>query len=179
MACILYFSHTCLVPTMYSTLPTCCPEAKEDFGVLWYGVLGERLPSFDCLWCYGGAREILMRAALRSTLVARAMTAGSKVTHVWWENRGGPQLVVEERGAGMWAGPAKKENGPAQGNSNLFYLIKKISKRLESIWSKVALPILKKFQLKYGIDGLEIRNNFHYWSFSKLGIEFELKIKKV
>jgi hypothetical protein len=53
--------------------------------------------------------------------------------HVQGENRGGPWLTVEERSAGVWASPVKKENGSAQGNSNLFYLIKKVSKRLESI----------------------------------------------
>jgi hypothetical protein len=32
---------------------TCCSEAEEDFGVLRYGVLGERLFLVDCLWSYG------------------------------------------------------------------------------------------------------------------------------
>jgi hypothetical protein len=39
-------------------------------------------------------------------------------------------------------------------------------------------PFLENFQIKYGIEDLEIENNFPYWSFSKFGIEFELKIKE-
>jgi hypothetical protein len=38
--------------------------------------------------------------------------------------------------------------------------------------------VLKKFQTKYGFVENKIRINFPYWSFSKLGIEFQLKIKK-
>jgi hypothetical protein len=34
---------------------------------------------------------------------------------------------------------------------------------------------LKIFQIKYGCEGIKIRNNFPYWNFSKFGIEFELK----
>jgi hypothetical protein len=35
----------------------------------------------------------------------------------------------------------------------------------------------RKISIKYGIEVFEIRNNFTYWSFSKFGIEFELKIQ--
>jgi hypothetical protein len=64
---------------------------------------------------------------------------------------------VGERDVGAWTGPAKKGIG--------IDLIK------EGIF------ILEKFQIKYGIEVLEIRNNFSYWSFLKFGIEFELKIQ--
>jgi hypothetical protein len=37
--------------------------------------------------------------------------------------------------------------------------------------------LLQNFQIKYGTEGFEERNNFPYWTFSKFGIEFELKIK--
>jgi hypothetical protein len=41
--------------------------------------------------------------------------------------------------------------------------------------SKDGLPLLETFQIKYGLVGNYIRNNFPYWNFSKFGIEFELK----
>jgi hypothetical protein len=34
---------------------------------------------------------------------------------------------------------------------------------------------LKKFQIKCGFEGFEIRNNFPYWNFSKFGVGFELE----
>jgi hypothetical protein len=42
------------------------------------------------------------------------------------------------------------------------------------IRSKDRFPKFKKFQIKYGCEALEIRNNFPYWNFSKFGVEFEL-----
>jgi hypothetical protein len=38
--------------------------------------------------------------------------------------------------------------------------------------------MLEKLQIKYLFAGKQITNNFPYWSFSKFGIEFELKIKE-
>jgi hypothetical protein len=39
--------------------------------------------------------------------------------------------------------------------------------------------MLENFQIKYGFVGNEIRNNVPYWNFSKIGIEFELKSRKL
>jgi hypothetical protein len=39
------------------------------------------------------------------------------------------------------------------------------------------LPKLKQFQIKYGFEGYEIRNNFSYRKVSKFRMEFELKIR--
>jgi hypothetical protein len=57
---IIYFlhllstNHKCTQPCYFSpTTQTYCSEAKEDFGVLRYGVLGKRLPLADCMWSYG------------------------------------------------------------------------------------------------------------------------------
>jgi hypothetical protein len=55
----------------------------------------------------------------------------------------------------------------------------KNSKRFELIWLKDGLPMLENFQIKYGLVGNEITNNVPYWNFSKLGIEFELKSRKL
>jgi hypothetical protein len=49
---------------------------------------------------------------------------------------------------------------------------------LELIWSKEALSILQKNQIKYGMEGIEIRNNFPYVSFSIFRMEFESKIRE-
>jgi hypothetical protein len=38
--------------------------------------------------------------------------------------------------------------------------------------------MIKNFQIKYGYEGIKIRNNFAYWNFSKFGIEFELKFRE-
>jgi hypothetical protein len=59
-----------------------------------------------------------------------------------------------------WAG-AKK-------NNNLFYLIDLI---------KRSSSHSQKKSKKYIIEGLEIRNNLSYWSFSKFRMKFELKIQ--
>jgi hypothetical protein len=37
---------------------------------------------------------------------------------------------------------------------------------------KWTFPNSKKFELKYGIEGFELRNNFPYWNFSELEKEF-------
>jgi hypothetical protein len=42
--------------------------------------------------------------------------------------------------------------------------------------SKRCLPLLERFQIKYGWKELEIRNNFPYRNFSRFELTFELKI---
>jgi hypothetical protein len=37
---------------------------------------------------------------------------------------------------------------------------------------------LEKWKIKYGCGHLDTRNNFLHWSFSKFGMEFELKIRE-
>jgi hypothetical protein len=67
--------------------------------------------------------------------------------------------------------------GPMR-NSTIFPLFKTFSNWLELFWSKDGLSKFKKLQIKYRFEVNEIRNNFSYWNFPKLGIEFELKIKE-
>jgi hypothetical protein len=43
---------------------------------------------------------------------------------------------------------------------------------------KYGLLFLKKNQIKYGHVGIEIRNKFPNWSFSKFRTEFELKFRE-
>jgi hypothetical protein len=51
---LLSTNHKCTQPCYFPpAIQTYCSEAEEDFGVLQYGVLDERLPPVDCLWCYG------------------------------------------------------------------------------------------------------------------------------
>jgi hypothetical protein len=38
--------------------------------------------------------------------------------------------------------------------------------------------VLLKFQIKYGFEACEIRNNFPYRNFSKFSLDFELKFKE-
>jgi hypothetical protein len=55
--CVLHLlstNHKCTQPCYFSpAIQTRCSEAEEDFAVLQYGVLGERLRPIDYLWCYG------------------------------------------------------------------------------------------------------------------------------
>jgi hypothetical protein len=46
----------------------------------------------------------------------------------------------------------------------------------ELIWPKVRLFLLENFQIKYGIEGLEERNNFPHRNFSRFGMDLELKL---
>jgi hypothetical protein len=45
--------------------------------------------------------------------------------------------------------------------------------------SKMCLPVLQKFQIKYGWKGLVIRNNFPYRNFSRFEIEFEQEFREL
>jgi hypothetical protein len=42
--------------------------------------------------------------------------------------------------------------------------------RTDMIWSKDGLPELEFFQIKYGYEGIKIRDNIPYWNFSKSNI---------
>jgi hypothetical protein len=53
------------------------------------------------------------------------------------------------------------------------------SNEFKLIWSKGGLTRLKKFQMKYGWKGLEIRNNLPYRNFSIFKIGFELKFREL
>jgi hypothetical protein len=68
--------------------------------------------------------------------------------------------------------------GPSQMNSRFFNLFNIISNGIELIRSKEVLPEFENFQIKYGFEAFEIRNNFPYWNFSSFRTEFELKIKE-
>jgi hypothetical protein len=74
---------------------------------------------------------------------------------------------VGERGARVGR-PGKEENGPGPRRTITFYLIDLI---------KRGSSHSQKNSKKYRIEGLEIRNNFSYWSFLKFGMKFELKIQ--
>jgi hypothetical protein len=41
--------------------------------------------------------------------------------------------------------------------------------------SKSCLPVLQKWEIKYGWKEIEIRNNFSYRNFSRFEMQFELK----
>jgi hypothetical protein len=73
-----------------------------------------------------------------------------------------------------WAGCFE----PARSNSGVFHLFKNFLNDFELIRFKDGLPVLKIFQIKYGCELFEIRNNFSYMNFSKFRIEFELKIEE-
>jgi hypothetical protein len=62
-----------------------------------------------------------------------------------WEGKG-----REGRGGG---GRGPVAFGPAQRNSILVDLFKNFSNGIKSIRSKNGLPLLKKFQIKYGFEG--------------------------
>jgi hypothetical protein len=77
---------------------------------------------------------------------------------------------------GAWAAAGV---GSTDKNSNVFNLFKGIPEGSDLILLKDGLSELKNFQIKYGCEGIKIRNTFPYWNFSKFGIEFELKIREV
>jgi hypothetical protein len=79
-----------------------------------------------------------------------------------------------QRGAGTW----EAVSGPARMHSVGSELIKCFSNRFEWIRLEEGLLMLESFQIKYGhVDNL-IRNKFPHCSFSKFGMEFELKIRE-
>jgi hypothetical protein len=43
---------------------------------------------------------------------------------------------------------------------------------------KTDLPDVKNFGIKYGWKGLDLRNSFSYWNFSRFRREFELKFRE-
>jgi hypothetical protein len=45
-------------------------------------------------------------------------------------------------------------------------------------WFKIHLPELESFQVKYGFEGFEVRNNFPYRNFLRFEVEFELKCRE-
>jgi hypothetical protein len=49
------------------------------------------------------------------------------------------------------------------------------SNRFELNRSKGGFPVLENFQIRFGCEYVEIRNNFPYCNFSKFGIELNLK----
>jgi hypothetical protein len=67
-----------------------------------------------------------------------------------------------------WTGP-KAQCG--------FLFIQNYSNEFELIWSKGRHPLLEIFQIKYGIEWFEERNNFPYRNYFRFGIEFEIKFK--
>jgi hypothetical protein len=71
-------------------------------------------------------------------------------------------------------GPGDRPGGfkPVQTDSNQF----KINSNL--IRSKQDLPKLENVELKYNLEGFEIRNKFPYWKFYRFEMYFELKIKE-
>jgi hypothetical protein len=86
---------------------------------------------------------------------------------------------VGERRGGRMGRPGKERNmGPTQKNSIRFDLFKKNSNNFELIQFKYGLPVLKKFQIKYGCEGFDVRNNFPYINFLIFETKFELKIGK-
>jgi hypothetical protein len=58
-----------------------------------------------------------------------------------------------------------------------FLFFKYFSNGFEFEPVKRSLVLLKKFQIKCRRVGIEIRNKFPHWSFSKFGTEFELKVR--
>jgi hypothetical protein len=71
--------------------------------------------------------------------------------------------------------------GPADGpdpTRNLFYCFYFFSKEANLNCFNSCLLELENFQIKYGFEGFEVRNNFPYWNFSRFKTNFELKFKE-
>jgi hypothetical protein len=62
----------------------------------------------------------------------------------------------------------KKRTG-AKKNNEFFDLFKIISNKSDLIELKDGLPVIQKFQIKYGFDEFEIGNNFPYRDFLRFG----------
>jgi hypothetical protein len=99
----------------------------------------------------------------------------------WWG-------LVWERRIGAWTGLGKKrrwahpKKGRWAGEGALLTVPDLIKSNFQIApylnQPKGGLSKLKKFQIKYGFVGNQIRNNFPYWNFSKYRIEFKLKNMK-
>jgi hypothetical protein len=91
--------------------------------------------------------------------------------------RGSARCVVENEGWGSgtvcvqagWGRRVGQLFGPGLMNSRLFDLFNLISNGIDLIRSKEVLPDFKKFQIKYGFEAFEIRNNFPCCAFHVLG----------
>jgi hypothetical protein len=92
-----------------------------------------------------------------SVHVRRGHVAVGKRGHVC----GGKALAHGPRRLGGWwaTGPASPMH------SDIFYLIQNVQTELILIRSKAGLPLLENFQIKYGFEGFEERNNFPYRNF--------------
>jgi hypothetical protein len=59
----------------------------------------------------------------------------------------------------------------------VFYNYSKIFKQFELIWLKGGLPMLEKIKIKYGIEGLEERNDFLHRNFFRFEVKFKWKFR--
>jgi hypothetical protein len=122
-----------------------------------------------------GGREVAKRP-VASELEKRIIMALAKCLH--GERKGRSQW---RRLGGARAAPPNRATGRVDcspDDLNYFQKFKPSSNCLKLERLKWCLPHLEKFQIKYGHEGFEVRNNFPYWNVSKFRIEFELKIKE-
>jgi hypothetical protein len=63
--------------------------------------------------------------------------------------------------------------GPGQSNSSVFYLLKIFQTDFNLIQSKDGVLLLGKFQIKYGFEAFEIRNNFLHRNFFRFELYYE------
>jgi hypothetical protein len=102
----------------------------------------------------------------------RGVQSGRGLGGEWWPRGTGKRREGRSGAGGRRVGAAET----AHKNSNIFDLFKGIPERSDLIRLKDGFSELKNFQIKYGCDGIKIRNNFPHCNFSKFGLEFELKI---
>jgi hypothetical protein len=72
--------------------------------------------------------------------------------------------------AGLGPAPASKEI--------IFFIFDSFSNEFKLILIQKQFSELENFEIKYGCEEFEIRNNFTYRNFPKLEIEFKLKIRE-
>jgi hypothetical protein len=118
----------------------------------------------------------------RGGVVRRARARGGwRLAEVGGDRHGTHcRAIQKSRGGGVRAhGPlwaSRRGLGPEK--SAPFYFFEKISNQFELIRLNNGLPKFIKFQINYGCEGFEVRNNFPYRNFLILKNNFGLKFKE-
>jgi hypothetical protein len=63
-------------------------------------------------------------------------------------------------------------------DSNVFNIFKRFQKSFNFHLSKKDIPELKKFEIKYGFEGFDGRNNFLYRNFFRFKVDVEWKFRE-
>jgi hypothetical protein len=95
------------------------------------------------------------------------------------DDTGARHVEIGEMGGGVqyecsWASC----HGPDPNKQWHFVIVQKNLNEFELIWLKDGLLLLEKFQIKYGMEGFEERDNFLHRNFFRFELNFEWKFRE-